>query len=144
MAALRLSAEMPLRHRFSVASKDERRDLAAFHVMMRSPIDARRRARRAMRMYGAALIALAGLCSPANAQTQCPELTRLRAEAVAAAKPTRGPPTPLLPGCETYIRISIAWNDVVKYAGDHREACNVSSPIYDAIEIGRASCRERV
>jgi hypothetical protein len=87
-----------------------------------------------MRMCGAVLIALVGLYSPANAQTQCPELTRLRAEAVAAAKPTHGPPAPLLPRCETYIRISIAWNDVVKYASDHREACDVSSPTFDAIE----------
>ncbi len=87
-----------------------------------------------MRMYAVALIALAGLCSPANAQAQCPELTRLRAEAVAATKPTRGPPAPLLPRCETYIRISIAWNDVVKYASDHREACDVSPPTFDAIE----------
>jgi hypothetical protein len=87
-----------------------------------------------MRMYGAVLIALVGLYSPANAQTQCQELTRLRAEAVAAARPTRGPPAPLLPRCETYIRISIAWNDVVKYASDHREACDVSSPMLDAIE----------
>ena len=87
-----------------------------------------------MHMCGAALIALAGLCGPANAQTQCPELARLRAEAVAAAKPTRGPPAPLLPRCETYIRISIAWNDVVKSASDNREACDVSSPTFDAIE----------
>jgi hypothetical protein len=87
-----------------------------------------------MRTHGAILIALVGLCSPANAQTQCPELARLRAEAAAAAKPTRGPPAPLLPRCETYIRISIAWNDVVKYASDHREACDVSSPTFDAIE----------
>ena len=47
-----------------------------------------------MRMYAVALIALAGLCSPAIAQTQCPELTRLRAEAVAAAKPTPVAPAP--------------------------------------------------
>jgi hypothetical protein len=83
-------------------------------------------------MFAVALIALAGLCSPANAQTQCPELTRLRAEAVAATKPTLG--ARALGHCETYIRISIAWNDVVKYASDHREACDVSSPTFDAIE----------
>jgi hypothetical protein len=87
-----------------------------------------------MRTHGAILVALVGLCGPANAQTQCPELARLRAEAVAAAKPTRGPPAPLLPRCETYIRISIAWNDVVKYAGDHREACDVSDSMLDTIE----------
>jgi hypothetical protein len=84
--------------------------------------------------HGTSLVLLILAGSPANAQTQCPELTRLRAEAVAAAKPTRGPPAPLLPRCETYIRISIAWNDVAKYASDHREACDVSSPTFDAIE----------
>ena len=80
------------------------------------------------------LLTLAGLSSPANAQTQCPELTRLRAEAVALAKPTRGPPRAPLPGCEAYIRISIAWNDVAKYASEHRETCDVSSSTLDAIE----------
>ena len=75
-----------------------------------------------MRTHGAILIALVGLCSPANAQTQCPELARLRAEAVAAPKPTRGPPAPLLPRCETYIRMSIAWNDAAKYAGATTQA----------------------
>src|ERR1700759_5525521 len=87
-----------------------------------------------MRTHGAILIALVGLCSPANAQTQCPELARLRAEAVAISKPTRGPPAPLLARCETYIRISIAWNDVVKYASDHRETCDVPSPTLEMIE----------
>lgn len=77
-----------------------------------------------------AISMLVGL--PAGAQTQCPELTRLRAEVVAAAKPARG--APALGRCETYIRISIAWNDVAKYASDHREACDVSSPMLDAIE----------
>jgi hypothetical protein len=87
-----------------------------------------------MRTHGAILIALVGLCSPANAQTQCPELTRLRAEAMAAAKPTRGPRAPAMGHCETYIRISIAWNDVAKYANDHREACDVSASMLDTIE----------
>src|ERR1700753_3194047 len=85
-----------------------------------------------MRTHGAVLIALVGLCKPAKAQTQSPELARLRAEAEAAAKPARG--ARALAGCETYIRISIAWNDAAKYASDHREACDVSSPVLDAIE----------
>ena len=68
----------------------------------------------------------------ASAQTQCPELTRLRAEAESAAKPTRG--ARALAGCETYIRISIAWNDAAKYASDHREACDVSTSMLDTIE----------
>ena len=85
-----------------------------------------------MGTHGAILIALVGLCSPANAQTQCPELARLRAEAEAAAKPARG--ARALAGCETYIRISIAWNDAAKYASDHREACDVSESMLDTIE----------
>jgi hypothetical protein len=85
-----------------------------------------------MLRYGVALIALTGLSGPANAQTQCPELTRLRAEAVAAAKPTRGPRA--FPRCETYIRMSIAWNDVAKYASDNREACDISSSAMNDIE----------
>jgi hypothetical protein len=78
------------------------------------------------------LLILVGLSSPASAQAQCPELTRLRAEAAAAAKPTRG--APALGRCESYIRTSIAWNDVAKYASDHREACDVSPSMLDTIE----------
>ena len=78
------------------------------------------------------LLILVGLSIPASAQTQCPELTRLRAEAVAAAKPTRG--APALGRCESYIRTSIAWNDLAKYANDHREACDISPSTLDDIE----------
>lgn len=85
-----------------------------------------------MRAYGAILIALVGFHSPASAQTQCPELMRLRAEAETAAKPTRG--ARALPSCETYIRLSIAWNDIAKYAGDNREACAISSSAMNDIE----------
>jgi hypothetical protein len=83
-------------------------------------------------MYGMILIALVGLSSPAVAQAQCPELTRLRAEAAAASTQTRG--APALGRCEAYIRFSIAWNDVAKYAGDNREACDISSPTMNDIE----------
>jgi hypothetical protein len=75
---------------------------------------------------------LVGLCSPANAQTQCPELTRLRAEAVATSKPGRG--APALGRCESYIRTSIAWNELAKYASDHREACDISLTTLSDIE----------
>jgi len=83
---------------------------------------------------GTSFVLLTLVASPgsANAQTQCPELTRLRAEAEALAKPARG--IRVLPRCETYIRMSIAWNDAAKYAGEHREACDVSSSMLDAIE----------
>jgi hypothetical protein len=79
------------------------------------------------------LIALVGWCSPADAQTQCPEFTRLRNEAVATAKPMRGAPA-LVGRCDTYTRISIAWNDVAKYASDHRDACDISPSKLSEIE----------
>jgi len=85
-----------------------------------------------MRMYAAILIALVGPSSPASAQAQCPELTRLRAEAAAASTQTRG--APALGSCDAYIRLSIAWNDIAKYAGDNREACDISISAMNDIE----------
>lgn len=69
-------------------------------------------------------IALVGFCSHANAQAPCPELTRLRSDAARAAKQATGVPT--ADRCETYSRLSTAWNELVRYASDHREQCNVS------------------
>ena len=72
-----------------------------------------------------AMVALAGFCCHANAQAQCPELTRLRSEATEAIKPI---PRTLIPNrCEAYIRSSMAWGTIVRYANDHREACGISS-----------------
>jgi hypothetical protein len=71
-----------------------------------------------------AMIALGGFFNQANAQAQCPELTRLRSEAVAAQKPMQ---RDLFGGrCDAYIRISIAWRAVLQYAEDHRESCDIS------------------
>src|ERR1700759_5656729 len=96
----------------------------------------------AMRKYGAVLIALAGLPGPANAQTRCPELMWLRAEAMATARPTRGPRA--VSNCDTYIRASVAWSDAAKYASEHREACDVSSPLLEEIENAhRAAVKAR-
>jgi hypothetical protein len=69
-------------------------------------------------------IALVGFCSQANAQAQCPELTRLRSEAAEASKPTRR--ALISDRCEAYIRSSMAWDVMVQYANDHRELCNIS------------------
>jgi hypothetical protein len=70
-----------------------------------------------------AIIALAGFGGEARAQVQCPELTRLRSEAVDASKPmTRA----LVSGrCNAYIRASLAWSDLIAYASDHREMCDI-------------------
>ena len=71
-----------------------------------------------------AMIALVGFCIQANAQAQCPELTRLRSEAADASKSTRLALTS--DRCEAYIRSSMAWGVVVQYANDHRELCDIS------------------
>jgi hypothetical protein len=72
-----------------------------------------------------AIIALTGFCGQANAQAQCPELTRLRSEAAEASKPIRRALTS--DRCETYIRSSMAWGAMVQYANDHRESCGIST-----------------
>jgi hypothetical protein len=71
-----------------------------------------------------AMLALVGFCSQANAQTQCPELARLRSEAADASKPTKRALTS--DRCEAYIRSSMAWGVMVQYANDHRELCDIS------------------
>jgi hypothetical protein len=85
-----------------------------------------------MLRYAAVLIALAGFYGPANAQTQCPELMRLRSEVAAASTKATGrmPRT----SCDAYIRLSIAWYDIAKYAGDNREACDISISAMNDIE----------
>ncbi|MBR0687250.1 hypothetical protein JQ612_00235 [Bradyrhizobium manausense] len=70
-----------------------------------------------------AMISFAGLCHGAVAQAQCPELTRLRNEAVEAAKPRA---RSLMPGCDGYIRASRAWSAVVDYASEHQDVCGIS------------------
>jgi hypothetical protein len=85
-------------------------------------------------MPALAAIALAGFCSQANAQAQCPELTRLRSEAARASKQWTAldtkrdliMPVPRSQHCETYVRISMAWAAIAQYANDHREACDIS------------------
>lgn len=82
-----------------------------------------------------AIIALTGPCSVAGAQSQCPELTRLRSEAIEASKPTT---RSLMPGrCDALIRASRAWNAVVEYAADHQDVCNISDRLLDDLETYR-------
>lgn len=77
-----------------------------------------------------AMIALAGFGGEARAQ--CPELTRLRGEAVEATKPmNRG----LMPNrCDAYIRASLAWSSLRSYAQDHQDTCGISSRSLGDIE----------
>jgi hypothetical protein len=75
---------------------------------------------------------LVGFSGQANAEAQCPELIRLRSDAAEVAKLSMGFPT--WKRCETYIRVSLAWNAVARYANDHRESCDVSARLLDDLE----------
>ena len=83
-----------------------------------------------------AIVALTGSCSAAGAQAQCPELTRLRNEAVQASKPatTR---SLILGGCNADIRASRAWDAVVDYAADHQDVCDISDRLLDGFKTSR-------
>ena len=76
-------------------------------------------------VWAVAMIALAGWCSQANAQSRCPELTELRDEANQASKQARS--FARMGRCETYVRSAMAWNALMHYASEHREACDISS-----------------
>ncbi|MBR0780089.1 hypothetical protein [Bradyrhizobium iriomotense] len=79
-----------------------------------------------------AMIALAGACSEASAQAQCPELIRLRSKAIEVSRPmNRG----LMPDrCDAYIRASLAWSAAVDYARDHQDVCDISNRLLGDLE----------
>jgi hypothetical protein len=72
-----------------------------------------------------ALIALVGFCSQAGAQARCPELTRLRGEAAEASAKVRD--FSASNRCAAYVRFSMAWDEIIQYANDHREMCDISN-----------------
>jgi len=83
-------------------------------------------------MPALAIMALIGFGGPANAQTQCPELVRLRGEAAAVAKQRIG--IPIMASCERYGRLANAWTAVAQYASAHRDVCEVSDRSLDDFE----------
>jgi len=87
-----------------------------------------------MRTHTAALAmtALVGVCSHANAQARCPELMRLRSEAAGAAKQMMGVPTS--DRCDIYSRFSMTWGEIVRYANEHREPCDISGVLLSEFE----------
>jgi hypothetical protein len=87
-----------------------------------------------MRTYSSALamMALVGFCSQASAQAPCPELTRLRGEVAEASEKTRS--FPASDRCAAYIRFSLAWGAIARYANDHREMCDISNVLLDDFE----------
>lgn len=71
-----------------------------------------------------AMIALFGFCTTATAQERCPELTRLHLEAEEALKKAAG--LVAQDRCDAYIRFSVTWAEIAKYARDHSELCDIS------------------
>src|SRR6516164_6008380 len=78
-----------------------------------------------------AVNALVGF-SQVAAQERCPELTRLRSEAAEVSKQATRVATP--DRCEAYIRFSMAWRDLARYANDHRVPCEVSEASLSEID----------
>ena len=81
-----------------------------------------------------ALLALFGFDTPASAQAQCPELTRLLFKVADASYQTRGGPIPTSGLCASYVRLTMAWDDVIKYVKEHREWCDVSTVSPNVLE----------
>src|SRR6516225_9339636 len=79
-----------------------------------------------------AMIALAGFSTQLAAQERCGELSRLRSEAAEAAKRIMRVRTQ--DRCEAYIRFSESWRELARYAGDHRELCEISDASLSDIE----------
>ena len=89
-----------------------------------------------------AMIALAGFSARLAAQERCPELTRLRGEAVEASRRVMGVGT--RDRCEAYIRFSESWRELARYADDHRELCDISdASLSDIDEHHREAVKAR-
>jgi hypothetical protein len=88
----------------------------------------------AMRACAAAVLAIAlvGFCSNADAQAPCPEMLKLRSKAAEAAKQLTGVPTS--DRCDAYRRFSMTWGEIVRYANDHRELCDISGGSLSELE----------
>jgi hypothetical protein len=86
-------------------------------------------------MPAVAMAALVGCCNQAGAQVQCPELTQLRREAARVM--------PGLGSCEAYIHSVMTWDDVLGYARDHRESCDISGQLLGELEKYRGDAARR-
>jgi len=70
------------------------------------------------------MIALVSFCTPATSQERCPELTQLYAEADAALK--RAAALAAQDRCNAYIKFSVTWAEIARYARNHSELCDIS------------------
>lgn len=79
-----------------------------------------------------AALALCMSVEQANAQAECPQLSRLLREASMAGKGLIGLQTP--DRCDDHNRFVIAWSAIVLYADVHRVSCNITDAILDQFE----------
>jgi hypothetical protein len=88
------------------------------------------------------MIALVSFCTPATAQERCPELSQLYAEADAALK--RAATTAAQDRCDAYIKFSVTWAEIARYARNHSELCDISiSSLSDIDRRHHAAVEER-
>ncbi|MET4390704.1 hypothetical protein ABIB73_006489 [Bradyrhizobium sp. F1.4.3] len=79
-----------------------------------------------------AMMLLIGFTAPAASQDPCSTLTRPYSEADTALKKAAG--LVAQDRCDAYVRFSVAWAEVAKYARDHSEACDISAPSLSDID----------
>lgn len=77
-------------------------------------------------------VALLGFCTTAKSQERCPEWTRLNAEAEEALKKAAG--LVAQDRCDGYVRYSVAWAELARYARKHSEHCGISASSLSDIE----------
>jgi hypothetical protein len=78
------------------------------------------------------MIALVSFCTPAAPQERCPELTQLYAEAEEALK--RAAALAAQDRCNAYIKFSVTWAEIARYARNHSELCDISIPSLSDID----------
>jgi hypothetical protein len=78
------------------------------------------------------MIAIVWLWVPAEAQTPCPELARLRNEAAEAWKEAMRVPSS--ERCGALYHASLAAEATLKYANNNRESCDISVPLLNQVE----------
>jgi hypothetical protein len=86
--------------------------------------------------------ALVGFGIPANAETPCPELERLRSEATEASKQVQRDPETVR--CGSYHRLARAREGIVEYVHSNRESCGISDQALERMEKShREAVRDR-
>jgi hypothetical protein len=85
-----------------------------------------------IRFAGFTVAALVGFGIPANAETPCPELERLRSEVAEASKQVQHDPVSVR--CGSYHRFARAMEAIVEYVHDNRESCGISDQELERME----------